>query len=91
MIDQAVATIKMEYDQEINILKSEVNEIKNSQEFICKKYDSLKVNYDELCLIDQIQEKEIATLKFQTTQLKKQSVKESVKSDHRLLSGLETV
>ena len=82
LIDQAVATLKMEYDQEINILKTEVNEIKNSLEFICKKYDSLKVDYDKLCLINQVQEKEIATLKSQATEPKEQSVKESVKLDN---------
>ena len=71
----------MEYDREINILKAEVNEIKNSQKFICKKYDSLKVDYDKLCLINQVQEKEIATLKSQATELKEQSVKKSVNLD----------
>ena len=81
LINQAVATLKMEHHREVNILKPEVNEIKNSQEFICKKYDSLKVDYDNLCLINQIQEKEIATLKSQATELKEQSVKESVKLD----------
>ena len=81
LIDQAVATLKMEYGREINILKAEVNEIKNSQEFICKKYDSLKVDHDKLSLINQVQEKETATLKSQATELKEQRVKESVKLD----------
>ena len=63
----------MEYDREINILKAEVNKIKNSQEFISKKYNSLKVDYDKLCLTHRVQEKEIATLKSQATELKEQS------------------
>ena len=44
LVDEAIEVWKTNYDQEIDILKAELSELKNSQEFICSQYDVLKEN-----------------------------------------------
>ena len=42
LIDEAVALLRSEYDQEICALKTEIVQIKESQSFLSEKYDCLK-------------------------------------------------
>ena len=39
--------LKKVYDAEINALKAELVVVKESQSFICEKYDSLKESYNK--------------------------------------------
>jgi len=48
MIDKAITAIKREYNSEISTLKAKLLKVKESQAFICEKYDCLKENYDKL-------------------------------------------
>ena len=69
------------YDQEIDILKAELSELKNSQEFICSQYDVLKKEYDKLVLTDKNQEAEICKLKSESSDIKTPSIKGMDKLD----------
>ena len=72
---------KKEYQLEIETLRAEVIEIKESQAFICNQYDSLKAEYDKLIEINTLQKEEISNLKSQTAALKTQEIKDSIKVD----------
>ena len=69
-----------EYQLEIETLRAEVIEIKESQAFTCNQYDSLKAEYDKLVEVNTLQ-KEISDLKSQAAVLKTQEIKDLIKVD----------
>ena len=81
MVDEAIEAWKTNYDQEVDTLKAELSEFKNSQEFICSQYDVLKEEYDKLFPTNKNQEAEICKLKSESSDMKKQSIKDMDKLD----------
>ena len=81
LLAQAIAVWKKEYQLEIETLRAEVIEIKESQAFICNQYDSLKAEYDKLIKVNTLQKEEISNLKSQAAALKTQEIKDSIKVD----------
>ena len=81
LVAQAIAVWKKEYQLEIETLRAEVIEIKESQAFICNQYDSLKAEYDKLIVVNTLQKEEISNLKSQADALKTQEIKDSIKVD----------
>ena len=79
-VEETVADGKKSYNLEISLLKAELTEVRNSQEFICQKYEELKLDFDKLDKINK-QEANISALKPQLSDLKKQSNKENDKID----------
>ena len=51
LVNTAVEKWRQEYLAEINALKIEIVEVKNSQSYISEQYDNLKLEYDELTKI----------------------------------------
>ena len=81
LVAQAIAVWKKENQLEIETLRAEVIEIKESQAFICNQYDSLKAEYDKLIEVNTLQKEEISNLKSQAAALKTQEIKDSIKVD----------
>ena len=81
LVAQAIAVWKKEYQLEIETLRAEVIEIKESQAFICNQYDSLTAEYDKLIEVNTLQKEEISNLKSQAAALKTQEIKDSIKVD----------
>ena len=81
LVAQAIAVWKKEYQLEIETLRAEVIEIKESQAFIYNHYDSLKAEYDKLIEVNTLQKEEISNLKSQAAALKTQEIKDSIKVD----------
>ena len=81
LVTQAIAVWKKEYQLEIETLRAEVIEIKESQAFICNQYDSLKAEYGKLIEVNTLQKEEISNLKSQAAALKTQEIKDSIKVD----------
>ena len=81
LIAQAIAVWKKEYQLEIETLRAEVIEIKESQAFICNHYDSLKAEYDKLIEVNTLKKAEISDLKSHAAALKTQEFKDSIKVD----------
>ena len=75
----AINKWKVEYDREVAALKTEIQEIKASQEFVLNKSDSLKSNYDSLLATSKKQE--IQQLKTQSASLEVLGTNERKKVD----------
>ena len=82
LIDEAVALLRTEYDQEICALKAEIVQIKESQSFLSEKYDCLNKDYNKLKKINVEQKAEITALKSESSDLKNTSLKEIEKIDN---------
>ena len=82
LIDEAVALLRTEYDQEICALKAEIVQIKESQSFLSEKYDCLNEDYNKLKNINAEQKAEITALKSESSDLKNTSLKEIEKIDN---------
>ena len=80
LVTDAINKWKAEYDREVAALKTEIQEIKASQEFVFNKYDFLKSNYDSLLATSKKQE-EIQRLKTQSASLEVLGTNESKKVD----------
>ena len=81
LVAQAIAVWKKDYQLEIETLRAEVIEIKESQAFICNQYDSLKAEYDKVIEVNTLRKEEISNLKSQAAALKTQEIKDSIKVD----------
>ena len=81
LVEAAVKSFKQEYDIKMENLKSELAEVKNSQEFISRQYDQLKVEYSQLLITNEKQETEIKNLKSTAIELSSQGEKEATKLD----------
>ena len=80
LLTDAINKWKAEYDREVAALKTEIQEIKASQEFVSNKYDSLKSNNDSLLVTSKKQE-EIQRLKTKSASLEVRGTNESKKVD----------
>ena len=81
LVEAAVKSFKQEYDIKMENLKSELAEVKNSQEFISRQYDQLKVEYSQLLITNEKLETEIKNLKSTAIELSSQGEKEATKLD----------
>ena len=81
LVEAAVKSFKQEYDIKMENLKSELAEVKNSQEFISTQYDQLKVEYSQLLITNEKKETEIKNLKSTAIELSSQGEKEATKLD----------
>ena len=81
LVEAAVKSFKQEYDIKMENLKSELAEVKNSQDFISRQYDQLKVGYSQLLITNKKQETEIKNLKSTAIELSSQVEKEATKLD----------
>ena len=81
LVEAAVKSCKQEYDIKMEDLKSELAEVKNSQEFISRQYDQLKIEYSLLLITNKKQETEIKNLKSTAIELSSQGEKEAAKLD----------
>ena len=80
-VAEAVNLWKTEYLHEINVLNVKLLELKNSQDFVCSKYRSLKSECAKLFRINRKQESEIISLKKQSTVLENKQIKDTEKLD----------
>ena len=81
IIKEAIKKIEVKYNEQIDALKLEIQEVKSSQEFICANYDNLKKNYDSLCKENVRQAEEIKQLRSSSEDLEKQTEIEASKRD----------
>ena len=82
LVDEAVALLRLEYDQEICVLKTEIVQIKESQSFLSEKYDCLNEDYNKRKKINAEPKAEITALKSESSDLKNTSIKEIEKIDN---------
>ena len=59
LVKKAIKTWKEEYECEIAALKLEIQEVKDSQQFIYTKYETPKTDYDSLMATNKQQAEEI--------------------------------
>lgn len=81
LVKEAFENLSSEFSSEIDSLKAEIIELKNSQEFICSKYENLKSEYAEQLKINKKQHDEISQLKSATKEVSELSKSESEKLD----------
>ena len=82
IVEEAIASIKSQFDEELNALKAELLELKTSQAFICNKYDLLQEKYNALTKTNKEQKVEISNLKVHSSALKRQCAKDKEKLDN---------
>ena len=79
LVKEAIKTWKAEYEFEIAALKVEIQEVKDRQQFVSTKYDTLKTDYDSLIATNEQQAEEIKRLKTLSNSLETRVVKEGKK------------
>ena len=70
-----------EYEHEIAALKAEIFEMKNSQTFISREYDDLKIQHNKMVKENAKQVEEITTSKAEAADIKSEGIKEVQKVD----------
>ena len=70
LIQEALKSHEKGYIEEINALKAEIIELKNSQQFLSAQHDQLKTNYDKLKATNKNQVTELHNLKSQSAAIK---------------------
>ena len=81
LIQEALKSHEKGYIEEINALKAEIIELKNSQQFLSAQYDQLKTNYDNLKATNKNQDTELHNLKSQSAAIEAHNSKEAEKLD----------
>ena len=81
LIQEALKSHEKGYIEEINALKAEIIELKNSQQFLSAQYDQLKTNYDKLKATNKNQVTELHNLKSQSAAIEAHNSKEAEKLD----------
>ena len=81
MVAESIKAWELRNQEESNALKMELLEVKASQEFICVKYEDLKINYEKLQKINKKQAGEIEKLQTQSTNLEIREAKGEGKID----------
>ena len=76
-----VTSFTAEQKDIVSNLKAEIRELKESQEFICDKYDSLKQEYDAIESVSKKQTEELKQLTENSVELEKQTETETSKLD----------
>ena len=79
LVKKAIKTWKEEYECEIAALKVEIQEVKDSQQFISTKYETLNTDYDSLMATNKQEAEEIKRLKILSNELETRVVKEGEK------------
>ena len=69
IVAESMKAWELRHQEELNALKLELREVKTSQEFICAKYEDLKINYEKLQKINKKQAEDIEKLQTQSTNL----------------------
>ena len=82
LINEAVALLRSEYDQEICALKTEIVQMKENQSFLSEKYDCVNEDYNKLKKINAEQKAEITALKSESSDLKNTRINEIEKIDN---------
>ena len=80
LVEKAVKSFK-ECNKKIEDLKTELLEVKRSQDFISTKYDKLKDEYSKLIEKNKKQDAEIQKLKAESNEMSAQGAKEAFKLD----------
>ena len=75
------------HDEEVNALKYEISQLKESQDFVCAKYENLKKSYEILAATNTKQEKEMSEIKVNSEQQLKKISEESSKLDNLEMYG----
>ena len=81
LVEKAVKSFKEECNKKIEDLKTELLEVKRSQDFISSKYDKLKDEYSKLIEKNKKQDAEIQKLKAESNEMSAQGAKEASKLD----------
>ena len=81
MFAESMKAWELRYQEELNALKLELQEVKASQEFICAKYKNLKIDYEKLQKINKKQAGDIEKLQTQSTNLEIREAKGEGKID----------
>ena len=81
MVAESMKAWELRHQEELNALKLELREVKTSQEFICAKYEDLKINYEKLQKINKKQAEDIEKLQTQSTNLEIREAKGEGKID----------
>ena len=81
MVAESIKALELRHQEELNALKMELLEVKASQEFICVKYEDLKINYEKLQKINKKQAGDIEKLQTQSTNLEIREAKGEGKID----------
>ena len=83
LVEKAVKSFKEECNKKIEDLKTELLEVKRSQDFISTKYDKLKdeYRYSKLKKTNKKQDAEIKKLKAESNEISAQGAKEASKLD----------
>ena len=81
MVAESMKAWELMHQEELNALKLELREVKTSQEFICAKYEDLKINYEKLLKINKKQAGDIEKLQTQSTNLEIREAKGEGKID----------
>ena len=79
LVKKAIKTWKAENECEIAALKIEIQKVKDSQQFISTKYETLKTDYDSLMATNKQQAEEIKRLKTLSNNLETRVLKEGEK------------
>ena len=80
-VEKAVKLFKEECNKKNEDLKTELLEVKRSQDFISSKYDKLKDEYSKLIEKNKKQDAEIQKLKAESNEMRAQGAKEASKLD----------
>ena len=81
LVEKAVKSFQEECNKKIEDLKTELLEVKRSQDFISTKYDKLKDEYSKLIEKNKKQDAEIQKLKAESNEMSAQGAKEASKLD----------
>ena len=81
MVAESVKAWELRHQEELNAQKMELLEVKASQEFICVKYEDLKINYEKLQKINKKQAGDIEKLQTQSTNLEIREAEGEGKTD----------
>ena len=81
LVEKAVQQIKKDFADKLDSLQAELVEVKESRIFLSSKYEELKLDNDNLAVINRQQEQEISKLKKQIVESQIQGEREAEKID----------
>ena len=79
--EENMKNLKKKYDEEINILRTEITQLNASESFLSAKYDELQVKFEELRSASSKQSNELTILKSNSAELEQKTKTETVKID----------
>ena len=81
MVKEAITSLTADQKNSISNLKPEIRELKESQEFVCAKYDSLKQEDDPVERVNTKQAEKLKQLTENSVELEKRTETETYKLD----------